>query len=381
MSSPTLSHIDAESATRRVLERARRYVEHETPSGDEAAIADLGDTIRADLEAIGATVEVAPAPGLGVNIVAEFPGASAELAPVVVLAHMDTVHPRGSLAARPFRVEDGKAFGPGIYDMKTGIAVAVEALTVLRERGLHPARPVRLIITCDEEIGSHSARELIVSQARQAHAVLVPEPCLPDGGVKTARKGVATYRVATRGIAAHAGIEGASAVSAIRELVLALHTIIGFANVARGTTINIGTIRGGTASNVVAADAEAMVDVRLAEPAEADRIHAAMMDIQRSDTRAGLDVTLTEDRPPLVRTPAVVKLWQHARDIAADLGTDLPEGASGGGSDGSIAGDAGAAVLDGLGAQGGGAHADDEHIVLADLPFRLHLMVRLLQTL
>ena len=369
------------TALERVLVRARRYVEHETPSFAAAGIAQLADAVASDLEAVGATVERIAVPGRGANLYARVLGET-ELEPVLILAHIDTVHPVGTLAQRGFRVEAGRAYGPGVYDMKSGLAVAVEALTLLDERGAMPRRPVELLITCDEEVGSHSAREAIAMHARRVRAVLVPEPCLPDGGVKTFRKGVATYAVEATGIAAHAGIDGDSAVSAITELVVALNIALGLADHARGTTVNIGEISGGTASNVVAARASAVIDVRIAEPPEGDRIHAALTGLRARNPRATLQVERSENRPALVRTPEVVALYEHARAIAGrELGVELGEGGTGGGSDGSLAHAAGAAVLDGLGPRGAGAHAVDEHILLEDLPFRLALMMRLLETL
>lgn len=369
------------AAGARVLARARRYVERETPSRAVDAIIGLSELIESDLAAAGAAVERHAAPGLGRNLRAQVAGSEPGLAPILVLAHIDTVHPVGTLAARPFRVEDGRAYGPGIYDMKSGLACVVEALTLLRERGQAPRRPVRLLVTCDEEVGSHSVRTLIEDEARAAAAVLVPEPCLPDGGVKTFRKGVATYRIATRGRAAHAGVDAATPVSAITELVHALNDAMGLAAHERGTTINVGMIGGGTASNVIAAEAWAVVDVRLAEPGEGDRVHAGLLALRPRNAKADIAVTLTESRPPLVRTDAVVALYHQARELAAGLGVELAEGGSGGGSDGSIAAATGTATLDGLGPMGAGAHADDEHIVIADLPFRLGFMTRLLAAL
>lgn len=371
----------AEVAAERVLARARRYAEQETPSGGAENITRLAVMVEHELVAAGGRVERFDAPDLGRNLLARFPGADADAQPVLAMAHIDTVHPVGSLAERPFRLEDGRAYAPGIYDMKSGLAVVVEALTWLREQGRMPRRPVRVLVTCDEEIGSHSAYDMILAEARAARAVLVPEPCMPDGGVKTFRKGVATYRLTGRGRAAHAGIDGQLAVSGSAELVRALVQALELADHSRGTTVNIGILRGGTASNVVTAHAEAMVDVRLAEPEEGDRVHEALLGLRARHPDAALEVERTESRPPLVRTDAVVKLYHTARDLAAGLGVTLPEGGTGGGSDGSIAASVGAAVLDGLGPQGGGAHAVDEHIVVADLPFRLALMTRLLETL
>ena len=371
----------SEQATERVLARARSYVGCETPSGAAAPITSLGVLIRSDLESCGAQVQVTEAPGFGVNLHARFAGTEAQQAPVVVLTHMDTVHPIGTLAERPVRIEDGRAYGPGIYDMKTGIALVVEALTWLDERGRTPQRPVELLVTCDEEIGSHSSRALIEECARRAAAVLVPEPCRPDGGVKTFRKGVATYQIEARGIAAHAGIDGELAVSATAELVRACAAVLELADHSRGTTLNIGQISGGTASNVVAERALAVVDVRIAEPPEGDRVHTALMSLSAHNPKADLRVRQSEERPPLVRSDAVAGLYDVARGHAEALGVSLAEGGTGGGSDGSFAGAVGAATLDGLGAQGGGAHAVDEHIVLDDLPFRLALMARLIENL
>jgi glutamate carboxypeptidase len=370
-----------EAATARVLARVRRYVEQETPSGDAERITRLALLIEHDLLACGGAVERFDVPGFGRNLLARIGGGSPELEPVLIMAHIDTVHPLGTLAARPFRVADGRAYGPGIYDMKAGLAVAIEALCWMFEQGRRPRRPVHVLVTCDEEIGSHSAVQLIVEQARAAAAVLVPEPSLPDGGVKTFRKGVVTYDVRARGRAAHAGIDGASAVSATAELVRALARALGLADHDRGTTINIGTLGGGTASNVVAAEAWATIDVRLAEIAEGDRVHRALTALRATHPDAAVVVERTESRPPLVRTDAIAALYHQARTLAAELGADLTEGGSGGGSDGSIAAAAGAATLDGLGPRGGGAHADDEHILIADLPFRFALMARLLEVL
>jgi glutamate carboxypeptidase len=365
----------------RVLARARRYVEIETPSGNAERIIALAGVIEEELTSLGGVVERLDAPGFGRNLLAGFAGVEADAAPVVILTHMDTVHPVGTLAARPFRVEGGRAYGPGLYDMKAGLATAVEALAGLHEAGRQPRRPVQLLVTCDEEIGSHSAHDLILQLGHAAAAVLVPEPCLPNGGIKTFRKGVATYRIEARGRAAHAGIDGASAVSATAELVHALSAALDLADHERGTTLSIGLAGGGTASNVIAAEAWAILDVRLAEPDEGERLHAALMGLQPRNPAASLRVTRPENRPPLVRTPAVASLYQRAAGLAAELGVDLLEGGTGGGSDGSIAASTGAATLDGLGPLGGGAHADDEHIVLSDLPFRLALMTRLLENL
>jgi glutamate carboxypeptidase len=371
----------AAETTALVLERIRRYVELETPSNHEHEIVRLAETIEAELQSIGGVVDRIDAPGRGRNLIVTFPGSDASLRPLLMLAHMDTVHELGTISARPFRVNDGRAEGPGVYDMKSGLALLVEAMSWHARRGKKLPRTARMLLTCDEEVGSHSSRQLIEKLAREAHAVLVPEPSLDDGGVKTTRKGVATYSVRTTGRAAHAGMEPGTAVSAITELVLQCVRIMEFADHARGTSINIGTINGGTATNVIAAEAVAGVDVRLAVDGEAERVHAAMLALQPIHPETQVHAALSEGRPPLVRTEAVARAYAQARECAASLGVDLPEGMSGGGSDGSFAGAVGAAVLDGLGPRGGGAHAIDEHILVADLPFRLALLCRLIERL
>lgn len=369
-----------DAITARVLTRARRYVEIETPSRDEAAIRRLAQVVANDLKDAGASVDVIDAPGYGAQVVAVVEGQN-QAEHLVILAHMDTVHPVGTLAKQPFAVRDSRADGPGVYDMKTGIALAVEAVHWLRRNGLKPGRPLRIVLTCDEEIGSHSSLPLIREHAGGAHAVLVPEPCITGGTAKTARKGVLTYRVDITGRAAHAGTAPQVGVSAIVELARQLERIAAIANPEAGTTINIGVIGGGTASNVIAANAFADVDVRIVDAAEGERVHAALLALAPIAPGATIAVKQTEQRPPLQRTANVVALYQRVRALAAELGRDLGEGASGGGSDGSFTASMGVATLDGLGADGGGAHSDEEHILIADLPYRLALFVRMIQSL
>jgi glutamate carboxypeptidase len=388
MAATTLSAtlgVDDDEARSRVLERVRRYVEIETPSGDEAALNELAGIVARDAEALGGRVERHAAPGFGTNLLITFDGGVGvggdDGKAVVVLTHIDTVHPAGTLETQPFRVRGDRAEGPGVYDMKCGLVLVLEARATLRARGARPARPVRLLVTCDEEIGSHSSYERIVQLARGAAAVLVPEPSVPGGGVKTARKGVATFDLHVTGRAAHAGIEPGRAVSAISEIALQIVELLELADHERGTTVNVGTISGGTATNVVAAAARAGIDVRSVDTGEAARVRAGLERLAPKLAGAAVRVELKEQRPPLERTAAVVRLYEHARALAAELGVELAEGSTGGGSDGSITAAAGAPTLDGLGADGGGAHATDEHVLLADLPFRVALFTRLFETL
>jgi glutamate carboxypeptidase len=368
-------------ATERVMRRLEPYVLLETPSRDAAAITSLSRRIESELLEAGAVVEAFDAPGLGRNLRAWVPGLQSEASPLVALGHIDTVHPVGTLETQPLRRVEGRAEGPGIFDMKAGVALLVEAITILTARKSGPRRPLRFLVTCDEEIGSHASRELIREAAIGAEAALVTEPSLPDGAVKTRRKGVSTYRLETHGRAAHAGIEPERAVSAVTEIAHQILHVIATADASRGTTVNIGVIRGGTASNVVPAHAWATIDVRFTTPAEGERVNTALNALQPTLQGARVRVDMTETRPPLERTDAVVRLYDHARQAAAELGFALPEGSTGGGSDGSLIAALGLPTLDGLGPRGGGAHAIDEHIILDDLPFRLALLCRLLETL
>lgn len=368
-----------QAATQRILKRLRSYVEVETPSRHEEGIRKLARMIAKDVEEAGGSVALTEAPGYGAHIVATFAGQTQD-APLVILTHMDTVHPIGTLTTQPFKVQDSRVEGPGTYDMKAGITTVVEALHLLSRRGSKPKRPLRFIITCDEEIGSHSAMPIIESHAKGAGAVLVPEPCIAGGKAKTARKGVHTYRIDVTGRAAHAGVAPQTGISAIHELALQIERIYALAKPDIGTTVNVGVISGGTASNVVAASASAEVDVRIVNTTEGDRMYRDLMALQAVQNGAVVSIRRTEQRPPLERTPSVVALYERAREVAAELGHDMGEGASGGGSDGSLTAAMGIPTLDGLGVDGGGAHAADEHIITADLPYRLALFTRLLET-
>lgn len=369
----------------RVVERLRAWVELESPSGDGERIAALADEIAKAFEEVGAVVERHDAGDDGVNLIVRVKGLEPELEPVVVLCHMDTVHPVGTLVDQPFRVRNGRVEGPGIYDMKAGIAVLAEALELLDRTGTGPRRPVNAVITCDEESGSLTSRPLIEGEARGASAVLVLEPPLAGGAAKTRRKGVASYRLRVRGRAAHAGLEPERGVSATLELAHQLLRIAALEDPARGTTVNIGIMEGGTAVNVVAADAFADVDVRFATEEECDRVDAAIRALEPVLAGAELVVEYADRRPPLERTEGVVQLYRHARQAAAELGPglafELEEGGTGGGSDGCYTAALGIPTLDGIGVEGDGAHSAHEYIRLDDITRRVALLARLLETL
>ena len=368
--------LSAEVATARVTARLRRYVEHESPSHDAERCGSLAEMIAADLRGLGGAVVIHEVP-VGKHLVATF-GTNGRK-PLLIMAHLDTVHPAGTLASQPFTVSD-RVTGPGCYDMKAGMTLMIEALAILTARGPLP-RPVKVLITCDEEIGSHTSRPLIEAEARGADCVLVPEPSLPNGGVKTMRKGVATYRVTAHGRAAHAGIEPELAVNAITELAQHIIAVRDVADSGTGTSLTVSMINGGTATNVVPAHAVMTIDVRHATAEEGVRVHQELMARTPFHPEARLVVERFESRPPLERTPVILSLYERARTIAAELGVDLPEGGTGGGSDGSLTAALGVPTLDGLGPRGGGAHTSHEHVITADLPFRLAFFTLLLQRL
>jgi glutamate carboxypeptidase len=380
MSDSFVVHDVSDAATARGLARLRRYVEHESPSGDVERCTGLAEVIAADLLELGAEVSLIDAPGMGKHVQAQFPH-PATGRPLLVLGHLDTVHPVGTLARQPFQLLADRATGPGIYDMKAGVAFMMEALATLKRDARSTRRPVRMLVTCDEEVGSPTSRALIQDLARDTEAVLVPEPSLADGGVKTARKGVASYRMTVHGRAAHAGIEPERGISAISEMAHQIMAVQALADPVLGTQVLVTTIHGGTASNVVPAQVVAAVDVRFAQRVEGDRVRRELLTLAPRDGHARIEITQTDSRPPLERTDAVAALYQRARKIAASMSHELHEGATGGGSDGCLTAALGIPTLDGLGPRGGGAHALDEHIRTDDVPFRIAFYAALIEQL
>jgi glutamate carboxypeptidase len=355
-----------------------RLVEHESPSGDKGALDALARVLAERLGARGGDVAVLANARGGDHVVARYGGAARSAAPALVLGHFDTVWPQGTLSGRPVRVEDGRGFGPGIFDMKAGLVVFEFAVGAVRALGISLPRPVVALFTSDEEIGSPSSRPLIEDHARRSAYALVLEPPLAGGRLKTARKGVGRFTLAIEGRAAHAGVEPENGVSAVFELarqVLHLHDL---ADPAAGTTLNIGVVQGGTTPNVVAARATAEVDVRAGTRAEALRIDEAIRALRPITPGARVRVSGGFNRPPMERSAAIAALFRQAQRIGRALGLELDEGATGGGSDGNFTAALGVPTLDGLGAAGAGAHAEDEHIVIASLPERAALLAALL---
>jgi len=366
-----------------LLALVERYVGFETPSHDKARCDVLVDHLAGHFAALGAVERVANLGGgdhLRIRVAA--PGAPADARPALVLCHYDTVWAAGTLAARPFRVDGDTAYGPGAYDMKASLALAEHALRAAGGLGLSLPRPVTLLFTSDEEIGSLSSRALIEGEARGAAYVLVLEPPVePHGALKTARKGGGVFTVAIGGRSAHAGVEPEKGVSAITEMAHQILAINGLADPAKGTTLNVGLVEGGTRPNVVPDAARLVVDARAWTMDEARRLEAAFAGLRPATLGATVAVSGGIRRPPMERGPATAELFARARVIGAELGLDLVEGSTGGGSDGNFTAALGVPTLDGLGTPGQGAHAEHEQIHIPGLIERGALLAALLTAL
>jgi glutamate carboxypeptidase len=353
----------------------------ESPSRDTEALNALAHLLADRLGRAGALVEIIANQAGGDHVLARLPGTEARR-PALVLGHFDTVWPRGTLSRLPFRMDaDGRAFGPGIFDMKAGLVLILVVIEALARSRVELPRPIWVLLTSDEEIGSPTARAHIERLAADCAYVLVLEPPLSDGSLKTERKGVGRYWIEAEGRAAHAGAapeEGRSAIVELAHQILHLQEV---QDPAAGTTINVGVIDGGTTANVVPARAAAEIDVRVASERERRRVSAVFDSLGpitggvRVTTRGGFT------RPPMERTPAIGALFEEARRIAPICSLELTEGRTGGGSDGNFTAALGIPTLDGLGVLGGGAHADDEHILVASLPVRASLLLALLMLL
>jgi glutamate carboxypeptidase len=359
------------------LDRLRRLVELESPSADQPRLRAVAGEVAAALAGVGADVETVDV-DVGEHVIGRIGGLERDLDPILVLTHFDTVHQVGSFEP-VFRLAGDRAYGPGIFDMKGGIAGMLEALARLRQAGTPPRRPVTFLATCDEETGSATSRSLIEELAARSHAVLVPEPPLPGGLAKTRRKGVAGYRIEARGRAAHAGLDPEAGINAVVEIAHQVLALTALADPDAGTTTSVGLMGGGTGTNVVPAEAWARVDVRFTTAAEAERVDTAVRALRPVLAGATLTITGGINRPPMERTPGTAALFDVARAIAAEDGWDLGEGLAGGASDGSFTAALGIPTLDGIGLDGAGAHARDEHVLLDALPRRVRLYGRLLE--
>ena len=361
----------------------RALVEAESPSGDVAGSKEVVSLLATAAEAVDSVtkIERVESENYGEHLRLRTVGDSARDGQILILGHTDTVHPRGSLRQRPWRVEANRAYGPGVFDMKANCALAVEVIRACGEIGAQPQRPVVLLLTCDEETGSLTGRQLVEAEARKAHAVLVLEPPASGGRAKTGRKGTGMFSIEACGRAAHAGLEpekGASAILELSRQTDRLHALNGKGN---GISVNVGVFHGGTLSNVVAEQARAEIDVRFTSEEEAAFLENEIRNLRPIDDRVQLVVRGGINRPPLQRNGKVLELYTRAKAIAADLDFELGETQVGGASDGNFAAAAGATVLDGLGIDGDGAHAVHEHIIIDDIPRRGALLTALLATL
>jgi len=364
-----------------MLGTLKALVEHESPSTDKATLDALAEVLVAQWQGLGATAEVVDGGEHGNHVLVRVP-AESEAAnaqpPAMIIGHFDTVWPAGTLTRKPFAVDGGRATGPGIYDMKGGLAIAEWALRAIQAVGAKLPRPVVLVLNADEETGSATSRALIEAEARTAVYVLVLEPAMVSGAVKTSRKGVGGFKVEVTGLASHAGGAPQEGVSAIEELARQILRLHSFTDYKVGTTVNAGVIEGGTRSNVVAAHARAEVDTRASTKEEAHRLTEQILSIQPFDERTQVDVTGYFDRMPLERTEGTVALFRLAQRLGYEMGVELEEASSGGGSDGNFTSALGVPTLDGLGVVGDGAHAEHEYIEVASLPERAAIVAGLL---
>ena len=365
-----------EREQRWLIETIEALVRLESPTGNADAVNRCRSELEGRLADLGGRVQRLPGGSAGDHLRAEFGSGSRQ---VLLLGHLDTVWPVGTLAERPVRRDDRRLFGPGVFDMKAGLGLAALAMRALiASPGGLPGRAVHLVTT-DEETGSATSRALIEEEARRSYAVLVLEPPLPGGALKTSRKGCGEFTLTVHGVPAHAGIEPERGASAVSELARQIPHIEALGDSVAGTSVNVGTIRGGTRPNVVAAEAEATIDIRFTTAAAAARVVAALRSLSPHDPRTSLTLTGGVDRPPLERSAGVIELFRDAQAVAAAMGRNLGEGAAGGGSDGNLTAAIGVPTLDGLGAVGAGAHATDEHVIIDELPWRAALLAGLLR--
>jgi len=369
MSRGWLPHFQAHAPG--LLGDVEALVRRESPSDDAGSVGHLARWIRDRLAERGVRAEIRPCAPRGDALLA---WAGSPEGGTLLLGHLDTVWPVGTLAERPWRVEGGRAYGPGVFDMKAGIAVGMAVLAAVARESASPR--VSMLLVPDEEVGSAASRELTVSVARQHQRVLVLEPS-QGGAAKVARKGCGTFHVRFSGRAAHAGLEPERGASALAEMARFVLFLGGLADPATGTTLTATVARAGGATNVVPEAAELAVDARAWSAEGAERATAAIRGYSPGDARVAMAVEGGFDRPPLEPTAASTALYEAARRIAADLGFALGAARVGGGSDGNFTAAAGVPTLDGLGPRGAGAHACDEHVEIDDLPLRAALVAAL----
>ena len=355
----------------RLLQRLRALVEVESPSEDKAAVDCAGALVSGWAAKLGAKVKRHKQRDFGDVLELRFGTASRGHSRVMLLAHLDTVWPLRTLARMPWREAGGKIYGPGVLDMKAGVVMALEAIAALQHLG--ERRPVTLLLNSDEEVGSPVSRPVTETLARESAAVFVLEPA-QGLAYKTSRKGVGHFDLLVEGIAAHSGVDFERGHSAVLEMARLVAKVSSFTDLRRGITVNAGVIAGGTRSNVVAAECRVEVDARIVKSTDAARVVKMFRSLKVMDKACKLTVRGGINRPPMERTSGTIALYRNARALAAEMGFELDEASTGGGSDGNFTAALGIPTLDGMGAVGAGAHATHEHVVKKHLVERTALL-------
>ena len=364
-----------------LVQSVRELVEIESPSDNKQAADRLGQFLAGKFEAIGGKTFFHRSPDFGDHLQVDFAGKNTTAKPVLLLGHYDTVYPLGTLASMPCRIANGQLHGPGAFDMKSGLGLMLHALAALKAKDGELPRPVTVLLVSDEEVGSHSSRRITEAMAKQCAAVLVLEPAAGlRGAVKTARKGVGEYTLKVTGVSAHAGLDPSKGHSAILELTRQVMTISKLADLRRGLSLNVGLIQGGTRTNVIPAEASAIIDVRIQRAKQAAGIDRKLRSLKPFDKHCTVAITGGINRMPMERSSGVVSLYKKAQNIAQQVGWRLEEAAVGGGSDGNFTAGMGIPTLDGMGGVGNGAHAAHEHIVISELPRRALLLAGMIES-
>jgi glutamate carboxypeptidase len=368
-----------EARQEKIVQTIREFVEIESPSDHKPSADRMGAFLAGYFEALGGHLQVHPASDFGDSVQIDFAGRE-KVPPVLLLGHFDTVYPLGTLATMPCHANNGRLHGPGVLDMKSGIALMLYSIEALQSWHSGLPRPVTVFLVSDEEVGSYSSRKITEALAKESAAVLVLEPAGPRGAVKTARKGVGEYVLNVKGVAAHAGLDPGKGHSAIVELARQITAVSTLNDLPRGLSVNPGVIRGGTRTNVIAAEASVEIDVRIKIAKQAAAIDRKFRALKPFDKHCQLTIEGGINRMPMERTAGVAALYKKAQAIAKRIDWKLEEAAVGGGSDGNFTAGMGIPTLDGLGGSGQGAHAVHEHIVISELPRRALLLAGMIES-
>jgi glutamate carboxypeptidase len=362
----------------------RELVEIESPSDNKQAVDRVCAFVTAKFDALGGKTKVHRSKEFGDSLQIDFAATGAERnnrKPVLLLGHYDTVYPLGTLAGMPCKIVNGRLLGPGVLDMKSGIALMIHAVEALRSWHGGLPRPVTVFLVSDEEVGSHSSRKITEALAKKSAGVLVLEPAAGlHGAAKTARKGVGDYTLRVKGVAAHAGLDPGKGHSAIVELARQIAVISKLNNLRAGLSVNVGIIEGGTRTNVIAAEATAHIDVRIKSAKQAAGMDRKLRSLKPFDRQCELEIAGGINRLPMERTAGVAGLYKKAREISSQVEWDLKEAAVGGGSDGNFTAGMGIPTLDGMGGVGEGAHAVHEYVVISELPRRALLLAGMIES-